>query len=38
MDDDIEGVKKAAANLAQTNKRLTMKYANIYSNDNIEEL
>lgn len=38
LDDDIDGVKKAAANLATTNKRLTLKFANIYSNENLEEL
>ena len=38
LDDDIESVKKAAVNLTNTNKRLTLKFANIYSNNNIEEL
>lgn len=38
LDDDIEGVKKAAANLTNTNKRLALKFSNIYSNNNIDEL
>jgi hypothetical protein len=38
LDDDIEGVKNAALELAKTTKRLTLKFANIYSNNNIEEL
>ena len=38
LDDDMEAVKNAARNLCTTIKRLTLKFANIYSNDNIEEL
>jgi hypothetical protein len=38
LDDDIDAVKNAAAILAKTNRRLTMNLANIYSNNNIEEL
>ena len=38
LDDDIEAVKKAGQTLAKTNKTLVMKFANIYSNDNIAEL
>ena len=38
LDDDIEGVKKAALDLAKTIKRLTLKFANIYANNDIEEL
>ena len=38
LDDDIESVKKAGVNLTNTNKRLTLKFANIYSNNNLDEL
>ena len=38
LDDDIEAVVKAAENLTQTTQRLSLKFANIYSNNNIEEL
>ena len=35
LDDDIESVKKAALDLAKTTKRLTLKFANIYANNDI---
>lgn len=38
LDDDMDAVKKAARNLVKTNRRLTMKLANIYSNDDLDEL
>lgn len=38
LDDDIESVKKAAVDLSKTTKRLTLKFANIYANNDIEEL
>lgn len=38
LNDDVESVKKSATNLCKTIKRLTMKFANIYANNDIEEL
>jgi len=38
LNDDVEAVKKSATNLCKTIKRLTMKFANIYANNDIEEL
>jgi len=38
IDDDIEAVRKGAANLANCNKRLTLRLGNIYSNNDLEEL
>ena len=38
LNDDVESVKKSAGNLCKTIKRLTMKFANIYANNDIEEL
>jgi hypothetical protein len=38
LDDDIDSVKKAALDLAKTTKRLTLRFANIYANDDIKEL
>lgn len=38
LDDDVEAVSKAAENLTKTTQRLSLKFANIYSNNNIEEL
>jgi hypothetical protein len=38
LDDDIDAVKKSAQILVKTNKRLVMKFANIYSNNDIAEL
>jgi|TARA_B110001450_G_C17178991_1_gene302570 hypothetical protein len=38
LNDDVESVKKSATNLCKTIKRLTMKFANIYANNDIKEL
>ena len=38
MDDDIESVKKAAELLTKTNKKLALKFGNIYSNNDTDEL
>jgi hypothetical protein len=38
LDDDIESVKKAAENLTNTVKRLTLNFANVYSNNDHAEL
>jgi len=38
LDDDVEEVKKVAQNLTKTNKRLALKFANIYVNNDLDEL
>ena len=38
LDDDVEEVKKVAVNLTKTNKRLTLKFANVYANNDLDEL
>lgn len=38
LDDDVDQVKEAARNLVKTNRRLTLKFANIFQNSNLAEL